>query len=122
MYFIDEEHEQNWFYLYGYYTNAANSRQYQANLYLAAVPDLHRLLKPELIQKERGTPLAQLMDYDERKGELIPSHPGLTSGTILLLEVAMSLFNGHSCSLDAAPSADYAKAIVQAVKIRLGVE
>jgi hypothetical protein len=116
MYFTDEEHKHNFFELLKMSASQTKDPQYLANFYIAAVPDIYDLFDVENLQG--NSPLMSLMYYDEKLEKQIPNHPGLTSSTRQLLEIGVSLFNGHPCDLDYSFSSSFAKVIVQACEIR----
>lgn len=119
MYFINQEHEKNFYGLKEFYgPGKSKDLQYQSNFYIAAVPDLFDLLDKQQIKRATGSPMSSLIDYSEKKRGLIPVHEGLTGSTTQLLEIALSLFNGHLCSLDRKPSKEFGEVILQAIKIR----
>ncbi|AQQ55628.1 DUF2538 family protein [Planococcus lenghuensis] len=121
MYFINQNHEDNFIALRQYYSKQEHDPEYQAHLYIAAVPELFDLLDPFVLQKASGAALTTLMTYNEQAGNLMPSHGGLTSATTHLLEIGMSLYNGYPCNLDFRPSNEHAEVIIQALKIRYGL-
>ncbi|MFP7442631.1 MULTISPECIES: hypothetical protein [Bacillus] len=121
MYFLDEEHENNFIELIKQYCGGEwlSDVQYAANCYIAAVPDIYSLLNGA--NKSSGGPLTRLVDYKESDGgshEMVPNQPGLTGSTYKLLEIGMSLYNGHPVDLDYTFVPDYANVVVQACKIR----
>lgn len=118
MYFIDQEHEGNFNelgFLYGVYK--VEDPQYLANIYIAAVPEIFKLLNINSSMLSNG-PLVSLMKYSDEEEALVPVHPGLTGSSTWLLAIGMSLYNGHQCSLDNRPSSEYFRAVIQAMSIR----
>jgi hypothetical protein len=125
MYFLNEEHESNFAKLIDQYCGGVwlSDVQYAANCYIAAVPDIYELL--EGAKKTSGGPLTRLIEYKENDDEvleMVPSHPGLTGSTTNLLEIGMSLYNGHLVDLDYTFVPDYAQVVIQACKIRYKLE
>lgn len=123
MYFINEEHEANYQLLMGLYElKNQEDVQYQASLYIAALPEIFNKLPETIVPEDRSTPLVHFLNWDEEKEEHEVSHPGLTGSTRRLVEYGMSLYNGFPCDMDSlagsATSHDYPHAIIEAFKIR----
>lgn len=121
MYFLDHEHEENFDELCFLYARKSADLQYRANIYIAAVPDIFKLLTKNELLISNG-PLVSLMEYSETEGNLVPSHPGLTGSTRQLLKIGMSLYNGYEVSLDDTPTGGFAEVVVQALAIRYRLE
>lgn len=117
MYFMEDEHEANFSSLVIFFERKGDDPQYRANLYIASIPDIYRLIDKTEIHSGGG-PLALLTDYSEDKGKLIPKHGGLTGSTRKLVEVGLSLFNGNEVSLDFSYGNETNNAVLQAMKIR----
>jgi hypothetical protein len=116
MYFTDEKHKENFIELLKINEHQARDPQYLANFYISSVPDIYNLID---IKNLQGTPpLMSLMQFNKKLDKHFPSHPGLTGSTRQLLEIGVSLFNGHPCDLDYSFSSSFAKVIVQACEIR----
>lgn len=117
MYFIDDEHEANFSSLLTFYEKKGNDPQYKANIYIASIPDIYRLIDKNEIHSNGG-PVNFLTDYSEKEKKLIPNHEGLTGSTYKLVEIGLSLFNGNDVSLDFNYGEETSKAVLQAIKIR----
>lgn len=123
MYFINEQHQQNYINLMAEYELKRGSvdRQYEANIYIASVPYIFDLIDLDKLNKSGG-PLYHLMEWDEEKKKHVPAHPGLTGSTTKLLTVGLSLYNGYPTDLDYTYSREFANVIIQAIKIRNNLE
>ena len=117
MYFMEDEHEANFSSLVTFFERKGTDPQYRANLYIASIPDIYRLIDKTEIHSGGG-PLALLTEYSEDKEKLIPTHEGLTGSTRKLVEVGLSLFNGNEVSLDFSYGDETNNAVLQAMKIR----
>lgn len=117
MYFIDDEHESNFSNLVSFFEKKANDPQYRANIYIASIPEVYRLL-PKTEIHIGGGPLNLLVEYSEKKNKLVPNHEGLTGTTYKLVEIGLSLFNGNEVSLDFNYGDEISNSVLQAMKIR----
>lgn len=117
MYFIDDEHESNFSNLVSFFGKKANDPQYRANIYIASVPEIYKLL-PKSDIHTGGGPLNLLTQYSEKESKLIPNHEGLTGSTRKLVEIGLSLFNGNEVSLDFNYGEEVSDSVLQAMKIR----
>jgi len=122
MYFIDEEHEENYKWIMKkMMLNTNQDVQYEATVYMAAVPQIFRLIEKEKVRPS-NSPLFLLTEWDEKIGNHEFTHPGLTGSTKGMCEFAISLFGGEPVSLDSvvasAGSAKFKEALVQSFKIR----
>lgn len=120
MYFTNRQHQDNFMLLLYKNRSRKSDKQYLVNYYVAAVPEIFDLL--DLSDNETIlNPLYFLMEWDDEEKCHIPSAPGLTGTTRYLLEIGLSLFNGHKCDLDYSLSEDFAQVVIQACKIRYGL-
>lgn len=118
MYFANEELKSNYGELMNIYNlTPGQNVQYESNLYLAAFPELYRLINKSQFKPSTG-PLVPLMTYSEQEEKMVPSHPGLTGATRWLVEAGFSLYNGNPCDLDYTNSPTFALLFIQAFKIR----
>lgn len=117
MYFIDDEHESNFSNLVSFYEKKGNDPQYRANIYIASVPEIFKLLPKKEIHTDGG-PLNLLARYSEEENKLKPSHAGLTGSTRKLVEIGLSLFSGNEVSLDFNYGDEISNSVLQAMKIR----
>ncbi len=121
MYFINEEHEKNQKRLQARFARSTGDKQYEANIYIASVPEIFKCFPEDLGQIE-DSPLSHLVEFSEVHEKLIPSHPALTGSTREMVEFGMSLFNGHPVSLDGLLGSlgddTFFDVLVQAMKIR----
>src|SRR5690606_23142700 len=115
MYFIDDEHESNFSSLVSFFDKKANDPQYRANIYIASVPEIYKLLPKKEIHTGGG-PLNLLTQYSEEEGKLKPSHVGLTGSTRKLVEIGLSLFNGNEVSLDFNYGDEISNSVLQAMQ------
>lgn len=98
MFFSDDEHQLNYKRLMRLYElNPGSDRQYEANIYIAAYPDIYEGLNIDKIKTSEGGPLIFLL-FDEYADDHKPQK--LTGSTTRLAEVGMSLYNGYQVSLD----------------------
>lgn len=118
MYFIDEDHEQNFITLTEIYGKKALDLQYRPCIYIAAIPSIYELIDLEKIRLEQNSPLSSLVEYSEHEHILVVSHPGITGSSRRLVEIGLSLFNGNPCDLDFQPSMQHGIAITEALKLR----
>lgn len=119
MYYINEEHRQNFEFLLQQYKQYKNDRQHLAAIYVASVPDIFPLLDLEEMKEEN--PLMHVMEFDEDQEKMVASHPGLTGNMKMLVTIGASLFNGTPCDLDIGFSPKFAKAVINACEIRYGL-
>ncbi|MBA2176851.1 hypothetical protein H0266_18385 [Halobacillus locisalis] len=122
MYFTSEEHNSNLNTLLSQFNRTfGKDPQYDANYYIAAVPEIFNCF-PDDLSEVGDNPLFYLMSYDEENDVLIPATAGLTGSTNRMVEFGMSLFNGHLVSLDdvlgSVASEHLIKTLVQAFYIR----
>ena len=117
MFFIDAEHESNFSGLISFFEKKGNDPQYRANIYIASVPEVYKLI-PKTEIHVGGGPLNLLAEYSDEESKLIPSHEGLTGSTYKLVEIGLSLFNGNEVSLDFNYGDDISNSVLQAMKIR----
>lgn len=127
MYFINDQHEQNYHYLMGIYKLKPNQDvQYQSNLYISALPEIFKIFPEEIIPDGGGTPLIHCLVWDEELERREVSHAALTGSTMRLVEYGMSLYNGFPCDMNmlagSATSHGYPEAIIQAFKIRARIQ
>ena len=125
MYFVNEDHKDNYFVLMGMYgLIPGQDSEYEAAIYIAAYPEIFRAydlkaLKLQVKSEALG-PIFYLMDDDFNP----PHRTGaLTSTTWALCDVAHSLFNGYRIGLDdvfgsIGSSPEALKVFVQACDIR----
>lgn len=99
MFFLNDEHENNYnrlLELFGL-VNRKDS-QYEATLYISAIPDLYVLL--DEINADYGSPLNQLMKWNDEGEKYIIDSPALTGTTRRLVSLGMSCFNGYNIDLN----------------------
>lgn len=120
-YFINKEHETAFNDLMRLY-NFENFEdcQYEASIYIASVPDIHKCL-PETINT-LYSPIYSLMTYDEDQNTWDFTAQGLTGSTLKLCQFALSLFNGYkvdmNTTLGTVTLEEYVLVMFQAMKIR----
>jgi hypothetical protein len=120
MYFIDKQHKDNFLTFIYKNSHKIDDKQYLVNYYVAAVQEIFELI--DLSDSENvGNPLYSLIEWDEKKEHHIPSSPGLTGTTTMILEIGLSLFNGHKCDLDYTFGEEFSQVVIQACKIRYGL-
>src|SRR5690606_4613637 len=117
MYFIDDEHESNFSNLVSFFGKKANDPQYRANIYIASVPEIYKLLPKSEIHTGGG-PLNLLTQYTEKESKLIANDEGSTGSTHKLVEIGLSLFKGIEVSLDFNYGDEISDSVLQAMKIR----
>ena len=123
MYFIDGKHEENYRRLMALYDlQRGQDGQYEANIYVAAVPEIFKFIDYDAIDTDHGGPLNQLTEWDEEKDELVLASPGLTGTTTRLAEFGLSCYNGSfAVSMDdvlGSVHGDYFNVLVETMKIR----
>lgn len=122
MYFIDNEHEENFVYLSSQYPEYLRENvEYKPTIYIAAFPEVYKFLDSEEINGGSSA-LQQLIEFDS-KGKLEIKEPGLTSGAKGLVRLATNLFNGRDFDLadaiDMNQTEGWSKTLLQAIKIRM---
>ncbi|MFC5602455.1 hypothetical protein [Sporosarcina koreensis] len=126
MYFIDQEHKGNYEWMMERMKLISNQDvQFESTVYIGAIPDIFRKLD-KFKMKPSDSPLWQLTEWDEEKGEHKFTHPALTGSTRRMCEFAVSLFNGYPVGLDevlgSVTSEKFRKSLVQAFKIRAQIK
>jgi hypothetical protein len=121
MNFVDDEHEENYYRLMEkYHLTPGDDIQYESSIYIAAHPDI--FIDEMVTNKEEGSPLGKLMEWNEEEEKLEPSAPSLTGTTRRMVEVGMSLYNGYPIGLDevlgSVVSEELQDVLFQAIKIR----
>ncbi|NIK16587.1 hypothetical protein BDD39_003236 [Saccharococcus thermophilus] len=97
MYFTDDQHKQNYWYLMNLYgLKQGGNVEYEASIYIAAYPEIFKCFG-EKISTEFG-PLAYLLD-EELAQEGNHNIGALTGTTRRLVQFGMSLYNGFPVSL-----------------------
>ena len=98
MYFSNSEHELNYNTLMDLYHLApGQDKQYEANIYIAAYPEIFKGLNIEKIRTGVGGPLVFLL-HEEYEDDHRPQV--LTGSTTQLAEVGQSLYNSYPVNLD----------------------
>ncbi|MDQ0197081.1 hypothetical protein [Neobacillus ginsengisoli] len=122
MYFLNEEHKKNFEILLRLYMlSRGEDRQYEATIYVAAVPSVFYLINNKEIDTT-CSPLYELMKWDEEREKWKFVSPGLTGATTRMCEFALSLYNGYEVKLDdvfgTVVSREFIDVLLQAIKIR----
>ncbi|MDE5414570.1 hypothetical protein [Alkalihalobacterium chitinilyticum] len=121
MYFLDDEHYENYRWLTKLYSvQEGRGGEYEANIYIAAVPDIFKSYNKERIDISYG-PLVGLI-YDEHAREGGHNRGSLTNSSWELIKYGMSLYNSYNISLDETfayiTDEDLIKVCVQGIYIR----
>ena len=123
MFFLNDEHESNFFRLLDLFNLIrTKDSQYEATLYISAVPDIFSLLGE--IDTNAGSPLNQLTIWDEEEETLVISSPALTGTTRRLVGFGLSCFNGYKIDLDdllGYVNDDNFQVLLETMRIRKGI-
>lgn len=121
MYFVDEEHETNYFTLMGKKGMIpGQNSEYEASLYISAHPEIYKCFDWDKYKME-STPLSSLLLYSNEDEDEVGFSPApLTGSTWQLVKVGQSLYNGYKVDLSDFPlyNREMLNVLVQACKIR----
>lgn len=123
MYFINQEHQENFNKLMDLYNlSSGQDIQYEASIYIAAVPEVYECFKGLGTIDTGFSPLFELMKWNDEEEQHVISAPGLTGSTRRMVELGLSLYNGREISLDdvfgTVASNHLVDACLEAIKIR----
>jgi hypothetical protein len=105
IYFVNKEHQQNFGKLKVKFPNVSNEAAYRAACYIAAHPAIFKCFNAF---RQKNGPFDWYFDYledpddfaDRRdRGETTGDTAPLTGQTRYLLELGLSLWNGHKCDM-----------------------
>lgn len=122
MYFSNQEHGRNYdFFMRKFDLSKGEDVQYEANIYIAAYPEIYKCLDLNNLETDTG-PLFLLTKWIEEEQRYIVSCACLTGATKRLVEVGLSLYNSFEIGLDdvfgSIVTADLFDVFFQACKIR----
>lgn len=124
MFFLNDEHENNYFLLMDKYNlERGQNIQYEAAIYIASCPGIFDHINLDKL-RTNVAPLYSLAEWvgDDATGKYVISAAGLTGSTTRLAEVGLSLYNGYKVGLDdvfgSVASQELFDVFVQACKIR----
>ncbi|MEK6190596.1 MAG: DUF2538 family protein [Carnobacterium alterfunditum] len=118
MYFINDSHVNNFKFFSSYYGELSSKPEYQANIYIASIPEIFKLVDTMALHGTENAPLITLMHYNNETNLFAPNKEKLADTFLPLVEIGMSLYNGHQCSLNFELPFVYEQVVLQAMELR----